>query len=107
MAFPHHGSKVTEPGGGVTMAHYFTFGTDHVGRDLHSLGNSYARIEARNADEARVIMALLRGRKWSHQYDSAEKAGVDEFRLMPCPMENLFLDETLAPRGFDDVLLTS
>jgi len=53
----------------------FTFGFGQVHQ-----GGFYA-IKAENASEAREIMVRRFGLKWSMQYDSREKAGVDRFNL--------------------------
>ncbi len=55
--------------------YYFTFG---FGQEHE---NGYHIIEAEDSDTARDIMRHRFGMKWAFQYDSAEKAGVDEYNL--------------------------
>ena len=88
------------------MSWIFTFGSNHRGTNGEPLGNRYVKIPARSHGEAKIIMVMLRGRKWSHQYESAEKAGVEEYNLSAIPMDQIFLPEAVAPRGVDFVMLT-
>ena len=54
---------------------YFTFGFGQP----HE--NCYHVIEAENSNEARNTMFERFGGKWAMQYDSADEAGVAEYRL--------------------------
>jgi len=56
--------------------YYFTFGFGQP----HA--NCYHVIEAESWNEAREIMFRKFGINWSMQYDSAEAAGVQKYRLM-------------------------
>lgn len=49
----------------------FTFGTDHLDANGHSLGNSYVVI-AGSFNETRQKIHELRGSKWSFQYTLEE-----------------------------------
>ena len=86
------------------MNYIFTFGMGHMDANGNSLGNSYVVIPGRTEDEARAIIAILRGRKWSHQYDSESLAGVARFNLTRVSIDVLYLPEHEAPRGFESVL---
>ena len=85
-------------------AFIFTFGTNHQTDKGVSLGNRYAIIKATNKDEAVAIMAMTRGRKWSHCYDDAETAGVLNYKLRSIALDDLYLSPGVAPRGYDRVL---
>ena len=81
---------------------YFTFGPVHVDSDGNSLGNCYCPVRARTADEAKTIMALTRGRKWSHQYNDEQiKDTIVRHSLNPVTLSSIFLPEDDAPRGFN------
>jgi len=53
----------------------FTFG---CGQELE---NCFCAIKAETSNAARKIMFARFGNKWSMQYDSRERAGVDRFNL--------------------------
>lgn len=55
--------------------YYFTFGFGQP----HE--NCYHVIEAEDSNKAREEMFRKFGDKWSFQYESAEKAGVEEYNL--------------------------
>lgn len=55
--------------------YYFTFGFGQA----HD--NCYTVIQAPDSNNAREEMFRRWGSKWSMQYDSAEKAGVERFHL--------------------------
>lgn len=48
--------------------YYFTFGANHLNKDLMSLGNCYVEVEAENESAARDMMFAARGGKWSFCY---------------------------------------
>jgi len=54
---------------------WFTFGVDHPQHSMH-----YVVIEG-SWGEARGEMIKRYGHKWSHQYASAEAAGVERYNL--------------------------
>lgn len=58
------------------MKYYFTFGSGQS----PGIG-FYVMIEAENFGMAREEMVKRWGIKWSMQYDSADKAGIDRFGL--------------------------
>lgn len=88
------------------MNYIFTFGTGHLDCEGRSLGNSYVVIPGRNLEEARAVMLLLRGQKWSHCYDSEEAAGVYRFNLSCETLDRICLPESEAPRPFKSVMFT-
>lgn len=53
---------------------YFTFGFGHRQQDCYTIFYGTAK-------EAHEKMMMKHGPKWSHQYSSAEAAGVNEFNL--------------------------
>ncbi len=73
--------------------YYFTFGFGQK----HEGG--YHVIEAENSLTARAIMHERFGIKWASQYDSAEKAGVERWKLheVKWPLEGE-QNETSKPR---------
>ena len=85
-------------------AFIFTFGSNHQTDKGVSLGNRYIVIKATNKGEAVAIMAMTRGRKWSHCYDDAEKAGVLNYGLRSIPLDEIYLSPDVAPRGYDHVM---
>lgn len=65
---------------------YFTFGFDHhhpaTGKRLDK---SYVRING-TCDSTRDAMRAAFGNRWSQQYHSADRAGVDRFGLTEIPL---------------------
>lgn len=69
--------------GGMLPEHIFTFGSQHVHPDTGaSLGTRYVVIRAAAPEEARAIMVLYFGTKWSHQYASREEAEVQKYECI-------------------------
>jgi hypothetical protein len=61
----------------------FTFGWDHRHPETgERMFNRFVRIAAQDPDAAREEMVRRFALKWSHQYDSADEAGVDRFGLV-------------------------
>jgi hypothetical protein len=58
---------------------YFTFGGDHQENGVN-LGRKYIKFHG-TYGEARLQMFERFDRQWSHQYESAERAGVHQFGL--------------------------
>lgn len=66
---------------------WFTFGSGHRHPVTdEDLSFSYVVIEGTYDESRDVMFASPFGRRWSHQYRSAERAGVDEFGLREVPM---------------------
>lgn len=85
-------------------AYYFTFGSGHLDSNGNSLGGNFCKVEARNLNEARAVMFLLRGPKWSHNYNEKQiKASAEKFNLEPVSLDLIPLTEEQSPRGFDGV----
>lgn len=60
---------------------YFTFGFDHHHpRTGQRLNNSYIKLHG-TCDGTRDQMRAAFGDRWAMQYDSAERAGVERYRL--------------------------
>ena len=85
------------------MTFTFTFGSNHKTRDGVGLGQKFVNIEATDMGEARAIMAMTRGRKWSSCYLSEADAGVAQYELEPIPLEDVYLPPSDAPRPYDSV----
>lgn len=67
--------------GCLTPAWFFTFGSGHTYPGTNEpCERAFVRIEG-SYYEARAKMVSVFGIKWSHQYPSAEAAGVDQFGL--------------------------
>ena len=86
------------------MTFTFTFGSNHKTRDGVGLGQKFVNIEATNMNEAKAIMAMTRGRKWSNCYLSESDAGVARYELEPIPLGDVYLPPSDAPRPYDSVL---
>ena len=71
--------------------YYITFGQAHTTKDGRSLGNSYVKVTAANAAEARKVIFAARGDKWSFLYHKADDAGVNEFDLHEETLEDVEL----------------
>ncbi len=69
----------------------FTFGFGQTNPDTgRSRASRFARIQAEEAIDARLLMIEQYGRAWAFQYDTEAEAGVAEFGLIelarvPCP----------------------
>ena len=60
----------------------FTFGFGHTHpKTGESLANTFVRIAAADSEAAREEMYRRFGQKWSFQYDSEQKAGVEKYGL--------------------------
>jgi hypothetical protein len=65
---------------------FFTFGFDHTHPTTgQPLRKSYIRIHD-TCEGARAQMLTAFGQRWSNQYESAERAGVDKFHLSEASM---------------------
>lgn len=89
---------------------FFTFGADHTHPDTgQRLGRSYVRIHG-TADSTRTAILAAFGNRWSFQYPTATRAGVDKYGLTEVPMPGVDADEptiaadTAAIRGMLDQL---
>src|SRR5258705_8881537 len=61
---------------------WFTFGHGHLHPETgEELGRAFVVIEGTCESAREAMFASPFGRGWSHQYASAEKAGVDEYGL--------------------------
>ena len=72
--------------------YYFTFGANHLNKDLMSLGNCYVEVEAENESAARDQMFAARGGKWAFSYLEEHKHKAI-FDLVPQTLEQV----TIAP----------
>lgn len=73
--------------------YYFTFGANHLNKDLMSLGNCYVAVEAENEEAARNQMFAARGDKWAFSYLEEHKwKAIDSFNLTPQTLEQVKID---------------
>lgn len=74
---------------------YFTFGANHLNKDLQSLGNSFVEVEAENEAQARDMMFAARGGKWAFCYlEEHKQKAIDRFDLTQQTLEQVtLLDE--------------
>ena len=73
--------------------YYFTFGANHLNKDLMSLGNCYVEVEAENEEQARDMMFAARGDKWAFSYLEEYKwKAIDSFNLIPQTLEQVMID---------------
>lgn len=73
--------------------YYFTFGANHLNKDLMSLGNCYVEVEAENEAAARDQMFAARGDKWAFSYLEEHKYNaIDRFNLTPQTLEQVKID---------------
>lgn len=63
----------------------FTFGSGHYDVNGRSLQHNYVVVEAEDWHEARRLMVIVYGHKWSWQYTSRETAGVYKYGLEEVP----------------------
>lgn len=76
----------TNPTPEVEQDWLFTFGADHTHPDTgQRLGRSFVRIHG-TCDSTRDDMFTAFGNRWSHQYSSEEKAGVEKYGLTEVSM---------------------
>jgi hypothetical protein len=80
---------------------FFTFGADHTHPDTgQRLGRNFVVIHG-TCDSTRDRMMAAFGNRWSHQYPSAEKAGVEKYGLdwvsMPEPHDAGDADQPFSP----------
>lgn len=72
---------------------YFTFGANHLNKDLQSLGNSFVEVEAENEAQARDMMFAARGGKWAFCYlEEHKKKAVDDWSLTPQTLDQVTID---------------
>jgi hypothetical protein len=65
---------------------FFTFGADHTHPETGlRLGRNFVRIHG-TCDTTREAMFKVFGNRWSHQYISEERAGVEKYGLVEMPM---------------------
>lgn len=73
--------------------YYFTFGANHLNKDLMSLGNCYVEIEAENESAARDQMFAARGCKWAFCYlEEHKQKAIDRFDLTPQTLDQVKID---------------
>ena len=72
-------------------SYFFTFGSNHLDNQNHSLGNSYVVITASTESDARDIIMAARGPLWAFSYPSAEAAGVSRFNLKEVSLNQVTL----------------
>ncbi len=85
-----------QPGWETPRDWYFTFGSDHTNPVTgERLGQAYVVING-TSDDTRTAMFEVFGNRWSQQYDSAERAGVERFKLRHLPLP------TVAPAAEQD-----
>ena len=73
--------------------YYFTFGANHLNKDLMSLGNCYVEVEAENEAQARDMMFAARGNKWAFSYlEEHKQKAIDRFNLTPQTLEHVTID---------------
>ena len=70
---------------------YFTFGINHLNKDMMSLGNCYVEVEAENESAARDQMFAARGGKWAFSYLEEHKHKAI-FDLVPQTLEQVTID---------------
>lgn len=71
---------IGDPREGPGPVWYFTFGHGHTDTDGAPLRDRYVKIPG-TAREARLRMIEVFGTAWSHQYSTAEAAGVTQYGL--------------------------
>lgn len=71
--------------------YYFTFGANHLNKDLMSLGNCYVELEAETEEQARDMMFAARGDKWAFSYLEEHKHKAI-FDLVPQTLEQVTID---------------
>ena len=72
---------------------YFTFGRNHLNKDIMSLGNCYVEVEAETKGEARDKMFAARGGKWAFCYiEEHRKKAIDNWNLTPQTLEQVAID---------------
>lgn len=70
--------------------YYFTFGMNHLNKDMMSLGNCYVEVEAENEAQARDMMFAARGDKWAFYYlEEHKQSAIDRFNLTPQTLEQV------------------
>lgn len=69
---------------------YFTWGFDQTYRGK-SMKFHYTIIQAKDDVEARLKMIDRFGTEWGFQYNSADDAGVNKWRLIYFPFEEQFI----------------
>ena len=70
--------------------YYFTFGANHLNKDLMSLGNCYVEVEAENESAARDMMFAARGVKWAFCYlEEHKQRAIDRFNLTQQTLEQV------------------
>lgn len=73
--------------------YYFTFGSNHLNKDMMSLGNCYVPVEAENEAQARDMMFAARGAKWAFCYlEEHKQRAIDRFNLTPQTLEQVTID---------------
>ena len=73
--------------------YYFTFGANHLNKDMMSLGNCYVEVEAGTFSEAREIMSKARGGNWAFCYlEEHKQRAIDRFNLVPQTLEQITID---------------
>ncbi len=73
--------------------YYFTFGANHLNKDLMSLGNCYVPVEAENEEAARDQMFAARGDKWAFSYLEEHKwKAIDSLNLIPQTLEQVTIN---------------
>lgn len=85
------------------MKYLYTFGTNHVDKDLKSLHNFYVIIEA---DDPRSVMFDARDRRWSMEYVADEQSTLD--MINKWGIKEKSLDEvkiTYTQEEFDEFML--
>ena len=73
--------------------YYFTFGANHLNKDLMSLGNCYVEVEAESESAARDMMFAARGDKWAFCYlEEHKQKAIDRFDLIPETLEQVTIN---------------
>lgn len=73
--------------------YYFTFGANHLNKDMMSLGNCFVEVEAETESQARDMMFAARGCKWAFCYLPEHKMkAIDRFNLVQQTLEQIAID---------------
>lgn len=82
--------------------YYFTFGANHLNKDMMSLGNCYVAVEAENEAQARNMMFAARGAKWAFCYlEEHKQRAIDRFNLTQQTLEQVTIDHEEYPTQED------
>ena len=70
--------------------YYFTFGANHLNKDLMSLGICFVEVEAESESAARDMMFAARGGKWAFCYlEEHKQKAIDRFNLVQQTLEQV------------------